>query len=523
MQRDPQSLQDQVFDVLIIGAGSHGACAARDAALRGLKVALIDKGDIGGATSHNSLKTIHGGIRYLQHLNFKRSLESIKEQTIWLRTAPQLVKPLQFLMPTYGHGLRGPLAMLAGISLFALLGLGRNKGLKASHKIPSGRVMSKDACLALAPNIKTEGLTGGALWYDAQVELSDRTILQVVEHAAELGAKIGTYTRAQHLLIENDHVKGIRTKDLLNDQEFEIRARCVLNAAGPWAGELLERHQALNTRLVLSKNMNLVTDLPAPEAAMAVQSSLASDSKIGDSKRLYFIVPWLGRAVVGTTHFAFDGKADELTVDSDEIRAFVKEINSAYPSLNLTEQNILYCYQGLLPASDDSNKDNAAQLHESKVIDHAKTHNTEGLISILSVKWTTARLVAERAIDQVTSKLNLKVAGCTSEEPLIDNRQLPYELHELNDDSIRAFCDAHIQHSMAITLCDILLRRSNDLALGRLGIQHVKKVAQSMQQHFNWNAEQQQQQTDELLRHWLPAELRQQIQIELQQNALWTR
>ena len=100
MKRDIEKLKSEQFDLLIIGGGSHGACAARDAALRGMKVALVDKGDICGATSHNSLKTIHGGIRYLQHLNFKRTLESIKEQKIWLRTAPHLVKPLPFLMPT---------------------------------------------------------------------------------------------------------------------------------------------------------------------------------------------------------------------------------------------------------------------------------------------------------------------------------------------------------------------------------------------------------------------------------------
>lgn len=524
MQRDIPSLKSHEFDLLIIGAGSHGACAARDAALRGMRVALIDKGDICGATSHNSLKTIHGGIRYLQHLNFKRSLESIKEQKIWLRTAPHLVKPLPFLMPTYGHGLRGPAAMFAGTTLFGLLGIGRNKHLRDDRKLPRAHVMSKAKCLALAPSISQDKLTGGALWYDAQAEYADRAIMQITEQACELGSFAANYVQADTLLLDQGRVTGVSATDLLTGNQFHIRAKSVLNAAGPWASELLAPHSQLQTNVALSKSMNLVTSLPAPEAAVAVQSTLTSDSVVGTTKRLYFIVPWMGRTVVGTTHFNFTGKPDELSIEHDEVLAFVDEINTAYPSLNLTAEQVLYCYQGLQPAVDDHNVDdkNAMQLHESKIIDHAKplkkTAPVEGLVSILSVKWTTARLVAQQAIDVIANKLG-NTAACTTEyQPIEDALNLPHQIHGLSNNELNAFCHAHIEHSMTVNLTDLVLRRSNDLVLGRLTIEQLIVVARTLQKHFNWSHDQQARQLTMLLDCWLPTRLRQQ----LLQTPLWT-
>ncbi len=526
MQRKPSELQNKQFDVLIIGGGSHGACAARDAALRGMSVALIDQGDICGATSHNSLKTIHGGIRYLQHLNFKRVLESIKEQKIWLRTAPHLVKPLPFLMPTYGHGARGPIAMFAGISLFRLFGMGRNKHLRSDRNLPAGSVMSKDKCLTLAPNIQQDKLSGGALWYDAQVEHADRAIMQIAEHANELGATVCNYIKATKLILSENQVIGVNATDMLNGESFSIQAKAVLNATGPWVSQLLKSHAKLETNISLVKSMNLVTSLPAPKVAMAVQSSRSSDSIVGDTKRLYFIVPWLGHAVVGTTHFNFAGQPDELSVDHQEILSFVDEINQAYPSLDLTAQDILYCYQGLAPEGElqshskqhDKPADNALLLHESKVLDHADEHKIEGLVSIFSVKWTTARLVAKHAIDMIASKIG-NVAPCLTEhEMVVDQQALPFEAHALSNDELLAFCKAHIEHSMTVSISDLLLRRTNDTILGKLSFEQIKILANAMRSHFDWNTQQQDQQQQALLQNWLPNHLR----TELENTPLWT-
>ena len=533
MKREPSKLQKTEFDVLIIGGGSHGACAARDAALRGLSVALVDKGDICGATSHNSLKTIHGGIRYLQHLNFKRVLESIKEQKIWLRTAPHLVRPLPFLMPTYGYGARGPLAMLAGITLFRLFSLGRNRHLKPNRKLPNSRVLSKQACLKLSPEVDQNSLTGGALWYDAQVEYADRAIMQIAEHASELGAVVCNHIKVVSLIWSKNNVGGAKVRDEVTGFEFEVNAKTVLNAAGPWASEILAPHDKIKTKLSLIKSMNLVTNRPAPKVAVAVQSSLSSDSVVGNTKRLYFSVPWLDKAVVGTTHFSFSGSPDQLTVDHHEITDFIEEINIAYPMLKLEAKDILYCYQGLSPeghsqeteteethnqkSHGDPKKQNSMQLHESKVIDHSQQHKVEGIVSIFSVKWTTARLVAEQAIDVVCKKLGKNDKGNTDVTPLQDKLKLPYVLNGLSDSEITRFCDAHIDHSMAINLSDVLLRRCNDAVLGDLDFHTAQVVARHMQSRLDWDEKQQQKQLDDLLCHWLPLELRQKFET----HSLW--
>jgi len=524
MKRDIEKLKSEQFDLLIIGGGSHGACAARDAALRGMKVALVDKGDICGATSHNSLKTIHGGIRYLQHLNFKRTLESIKEQKIWLRTAPHLVKPLPFLMPTYGHGMRGPLAMLAGITLFRMLGIGRNRALREDKKIPAGRLMSASECLKRAPNIKTDKLTGGALWYDAQIEHADRAVMQVSQHAYELGSTICNYVEIDQLLIDQNKIIGAIAIDRLNGSSFTIKAKSVLNAAGPWASEVLSNTPKLAINTSLVKSMNLVTRLSAPEAAIAVQSKLSSDSVVGSTKRLYFIVPWLGRAVIGTTHFEFNGKADDLSIENQEILSFVDEINLAYPSLKLKADDVLYCYQGLAPAGEEhqqketeANSENALRLHESKVIDHSKMHQLEGLVSIFSIKWTTSRLIAKQAVDLIAEKLGNKTSCSTHIEPIVDKLELPYLTAELSDAELESFCEAHIEHSLSAKLDDLLLRRTNDTVLDKLTIDQIKVIARAMQTRLNWNAHQRDQQLESLLRTKLPKQLKH----ELEQTTLW--
>lgn len=529
MKRKPTLLKEQQFDVLIIGGGSHGACAARDAALRGMKVALIDKGDICGATSHNSLKTIHGGIRYLQHLNFKRVFESIKEQKIWLRTAPHLVKPLPFLMPTYGHGARGPFAMFVGVTLFRVLGWGRNRHLQANRQLSAGSVIGKAECINLAPNINTEKLSGGALWFDAQVEHADRAIMQIAEHADELGATICNYVCATELVFNNDTVIGAKVLDSITGDTFTISAKTVLNATGPWVSNLLRPHNKLATPVSLIKSMNLVTRLPAPKVAVAVQSKLASDSMIGASKRLYFVVPWLNKAVVGTTHFSFNDSPDALSVEHEEILSFIDEINQAYPTFNLTAEDVLYCYQGLTPEGDhhaddspsnehghDSSK-NAIQLHESKVIDHEKEHQIKGIVSIFSVKWTTARLVAKQSVDLIAKKINNSVKCTTAFEKITDKQQLPFKTVDLSENQLIAFCQSHIEHSMCCHLSDLLLRRTNDLVLGHMSFKEIQTVAHTMQRHFAWNTEQQELQLQTLLSHWLPNEIRKQ----LLSNPLW--
>lgn len=492
MQRNLKALENTEFDLLVIGAGIHGACIARDAALRGLKVALIDKQDLCSATSHNSLKTIHGGIRYLQHFNIKRTLESIKEQHIWLKTAPHLTKPLPFLMPTYGHGTRGKLMMTMGIVLYEILGWSRNRALLKDKKLMRGRIMNKSKLLASAPFSQKHKLTGGATWTDAQIEQADRAVLELCEQTSQLDGCIANYVEAVGLLIDEKTSKiyGVNVIDACNPhaQAFSIRAKTVINAAGPWVCKFLHNSNACyNLQVDLTKSMNLVTTKSASQYAIGLQSKRESDAKIGSSKRLYFLVPWLGKTILGTTHFPFKGDINRLGYDEHEMQQFLNEVNEAYKGIDLNLDDILYCYQGLTPANDDDKNTKASRAHHSRVIDHSND-GIAGLYSVVSVKWTTARAVAKRAVDYIAQNMATAKACTTHKTPVLDSFRDMQNLADKNDAQLRAICLIHIEQTMAAHLSDMLLRRTNDLVLDRLHTRQIALIVSFFQEHFNWSS-----------------------------------
>ncbi len=496
MKRDIKTLESTEFDVLVIGAGVHGACVARDASLRGLKVALIDQGDICGATSHNSLKTIHGGIRYLQHLNFRRTLSSIREQTIWLRTAPKRVKPMPFMMPTYGHGMRGPLAMLAGIILYAIVGIGRNKGLKADSRIRAGRVVSKQRCLSIAQGLPKKNLSGAAIWNDAQVSEADQTVLEIAEDAYQHGAVVANYIKAIDFVSKpqesHARVNGARVIDVLSQKEFNIKARCVVNASGPWLMHQLTQSdlgEQFSQQVPLVKSMNVVTRRALSDHALSFYSQHQSDSVLGNTKRLYFVVPWKGAAIFGTTHFPHQGNANDLDQNAADVQSFIDEINAGYPALNLGKEDVLYCYQGLTPADAmDDSADKAQRLHESKVVDHRQEDNVDGVVSIISIKWTTARLVAEQCTDLVSKKLDHHKSCVTRTRPIPELKPLR-TLSELSGQALEEQMKAHIDTTLACHLDDVLLRRTDDFVLEKLTLEQLKVIADTLSQQLGWTTQ----------------------------------
>ena len=505
MKRDTQSLQTKEFDLVIIGAGVHGACVARDASLRGMSVALIDKGDLCGATSHNSLKTIHGGIRYLQHLNIARTWASIREQRYWLLTAADRVKPLPFMMPTYGHGLRGPLAMLAGIVLYAIIGLGRNIGLKARSRIKMGRVVSASQCQKLAANVPAQGLSGAAIWDDAQVEDADQTVLEIIEHASQYGAVVANYVEATDFLVDTNTVTGVKAKDQLNKQTFEIKGRCVVNATGPWIAEQLGRSslsKPLAMQVPLVKSMNIVTKTKLNDHAISFYSQHNSDSLVGKTKRLYFAVPWKDYSMFGTTHFPYREDKVQSKPEQAEIQSFVDEINEAYPSLRLKLDDVLYCYQGLTPADAAEDNSSSKRLHESKVIDHAQSENIDKLVSIVSIKWTTARRIAEQCTNIVAQKL-ANTQKCLTRHTQIPTIGLSRELAHLNEDELEQHCNALIEKTMPMSLADFLLRRTDDFICDKLNEQQLGTIVECFSQRFNWSQERQLEEIEALQNTYL--------------------
>ncbi|MGH7578854.1 MAG: FAD-dependent oxidoreductase, partial [Gemmatimonadales bacterium] len=241
MRRDLNQLAGSEHDVLVIGGGIQGACIAWDAALRGLRVALVERDDFGGATSANSLRIVHGGIRYLARGDFPRMRESIQERSALLRIAPGLVEPLPVLVPTGPRGVPGRLAFGAALALTHLLSPTRNRHLLPDRRIAAGRVVSRAECLRLCPALDPGVVTGGALWYDARMTRPERLTLAFVVSAASAGAQVANHAEAGGFEIEDGVVRSVEVVDHLTGQRHRVRARQVVIAAGPWTETLAAR------------------------------------------------------------------------------------------------------------------------------------------------------------------------------------------------------------------------------------------------------------------------------------------
>ncbi len=431
MQRNLSHLASEEYDILVVGAGIYGACAARDASLRGLKVAIIDKGDFGSATSQNSLKTIHGGLRYLQQADVIRMRESIRERRTLMKIAPQFVHPLPCIMPTYGHLTKGREALFIGLLINDMIGFDRNRLRDPEKRLPRGHVISKRKVAELLPGIATEGLTGGAIWYDCQTHNSERLLLSFLLAAADEGARAANYVEAAGLLMRGGRAIGIAAIDRISGDKFELRAKVVLNTTGPWAGNFLDRLGAMpqGPPLMLSSAINLVTRSLIDGYALGISSRaglIEEDAFVRRGARLYFIAPWRGVSLVGTAYAPYEGDPDSYQVTEREIAGLIGEINRAYPAGELTRADVKAVHAGLLPMDKVSGRTGEVVLSKHyRLIDHRMHDGRDGLISVIGVKYTTARDVAEKAVDIALRKLGSKFVASRSGEVPIYGGHIP--------------------------------------------------------------------------------------------------
>ena len=530
MQRNLSTFQSARYDILVIGGGIYGACIARDAALRGLHVALLECGDFGNATSHNSLKLIHGGLRYLQHLDFVRVRQSVRERRIWLGMAPHLVHPLKCVIPTIGHGTRGPEALWCGLKLYEVLSFDRNRGMPSERWIPKGGVLSRKQLLELIPGLDADDISGGAFWYDAQAIDTDRLLIEVVQGAVDAGAEVANYLAVNDFLHDNGRVSGVRATDKLLGEELEIHARMTINAAGPWISKLVSK--ALNGRKSaytsgLTRGMNLVTRSLDADYAFGVPSARTSDAVLGSSKRLFFITPLDGCTMIGTSHLPYSGNPDDCTYTENDAQAFLQEINAAYPSAHLTMNDVRYWYGGLTPAEEDSGQGEVKRSRQSELFDHARQDGLDGLISVNGVKYTTARLSAEKAVDLAIRKLGRQPLTCLSGvTPLPGARNAPatgyqqkghasrdLQLYGCNADRIQALmepgsapdheavfkarCRYAIDQEMAVRLQDVVLRRTSLAQQGKFTEGMLDWCATTMAQQLQWSDDRKQRELED--------------------------
>ena len=399
MTRDIDALSARTFDVLVVGGGIYGLTIACDAAQRGLTVALIERDDFGSGSSFNHLRTIHGGLRYLQHCDLARSRESIRERRTLARIAPHTVRPLLFALPLYRSFMKGRTAMRTGFLLDRLVSFDRNRGVPASHRLARGRVVSKSEAIERFPGLRRRGLTGAATWYDYVTTESDRLTFSWALAAAGHGAVLANHVEALAPMVDGRRVIGVRATDRLAGAAIEISARVTVNATGAVVDELL-KPLGLSTRLPLLKSMNLVTNRDAGEEALGGLSA---------SGRSFFLVPWRGRALFGTWESTRPAAPTDTGVKEDEVTHFIDDLNQAFPALELKWADISLVHRGVVPAAPGANGSVTLEGHE-QIRDHSTQGpggpgTIDGLVSVAGTKYTTARAVAERVTNTLAAKL----------------------------------------------------------------------------------------------------------------------
>lgn len=381
MKRTPEALTDGVFDLLILGGGITGAGVALDAVTRGLRVALIDKGDFASGTSSLSSKLIHGGLRYLEQGDFHLVYEALHERGRLLRNAPHLVHPLRFVLPFYENARVPAWKFRTGLVLYDVLAGVRN--IRRSRATSFSRLRHE------FPGLRTEGLRGGAEYFDAQMD-DARLCLEVLRTAALHGAVIANYIEA----IAFDGPNRVRVRDHHGGRESSIAAKQVLNATGPWC-DTVRRLAGDNDGPLLqpTKGVHLIAGDRGLHAAFLLLHPADG--------RVFFVIPWLNKTLLGTTDTVSEDSPDELTITSEDVSYLLAGYNH-YFTPALSDADVLGSFVGLRPLIRSrpgvpSDLSREFQIHTSP----------SGLLTAAGGKYTTYRHMAEIITDTIVRRLKL--------------------------------------------------------------------------------------------------------------------
>ena len=424
MQRQEhlQRLKEELFDILVIGGGITGACIAHDAALRGFSVALIERRDFGGFTSSASSKLLHGGIRYLPKGQVWKVRESGREQMIFQQLAPHLVNWKPFLIPTeQGLSLsKGAWALKTAMKIYKLCHFGLEDLLdNPAGKPPRGPFLNVEKALAAAPQLRSiERLSGAQVLFESHMHSSERMNLAFLKTAVSNRAAIANYLEAEQYLTAEGRVEGVAVRDTLTDKQFPLRSHLTINSAGPASQALNRSVPGLQLRLKkeltgFARGVHLVTRQVHPEYALALTTRKKTEGFVTRGGRHFFIIPWRGRSLIGTTNVPFKGTFDQVRVTQKDIDEFLIDINEALPDLHLTRQDVHYAYTGLYPLIVRKIEEDKYQgTGEYQLVDHEVTDRTPGVITALGAKFTTARNVAEKTVDLAAQKISEQKKPC---------------------------------------------------------------------------------------------------------------
>ncbi len=419
--RDFQTIQNQTYDLIIIGGGINGAGIARDAALRGLKTILIEKEDFGSGTTSVPTRLVHGGLRYLEYFEFALVRESLREREVLLHIAPHLVKPLMLTIPIYDRGSRPYWQIQAGMILYDVFSFDKT--------LLPHRMLPKQQFKQLFRQINADGLNGGAQYYDAQVAYAERLCLENAIAAQMAGATVLNYVAVTQLERQGNQIAGIVCQDCLTDKMFTIQGSkqaIVVNTAGPWVDRVCHSGVRNDSPAPIGKTQKIggtkgshlmVDPFPgAPETALYVEAK--------QDGRPFFIVPWLDMYLIGTTDIHFQGDLDRCKASNEEIDYLLAETNDIIPTAQLTRQDVKFTYSGVRPLPNQDGKKPGSITRKHILYDHSD-EGAVNLISLIGGKLTTYRHVGEEMVDAVYQKQGRLPPPCMTEEKPLPGAIVP--------------------------------------------------------------------------------------------------
>ena len=515
------------YDIVVIGGGINGAGIARDAATRGLRVLLLEKNDFGGGTTSWSSRLIHGGLRYLEYAEISLVYESLRERRILREVAPHLVKPIRLTIPVYESGRRGPLVIRLGMLAYDLLSLGK--------RIPRHRMLSRDELIRAEPGLNRQGLKAGAQYYDGQVTFTERLVMENVLSASAAGADVRNYSPAIGINVRERCVKAVQFLDRTTGREAEVAAGVVINAAGPWVDRVLATvNREVRRFMGGTKGSHIVVDPFEGAPADACYVEARQDG------RPFFIIPWNGQYLIGTTDIRYDGDPEVLTPSAEEIDYLISETNQVIPSAALSRDDINFSYAGVRPLPRHNKGPESAITRKHIIMKHRRV--ARGLISIIGGKITTYRNLAEQAVNAAVRYLNANAGKCSTRTALLPGaKDLDAVRQRLGSDSrfsdaaverllsvygggaaqileiageapLNAFIDAErtilaaepvhaIRNEMATNLIDIVHRRTMAGLMRDQGASVAGRIAEFAAREAGWDAAERARQLNELARY----------------------
>jgi glycerol-3-phosphate dehydrogenase len=398
------------FDLIIIGGGINGVAIAREAQLAGVNVLLLERDDLCSGTSAASTRLIHGGLRYLEHAEFSLVYESLAEREHLLKTAPHLVEPLEIFLPLTGDSRRGPFMIRIGMNLYDLLSWRKS--------LPSHRMLNRAGMLEALPGLEGSGLVGGAAYFDAQVRYPERLVVENALDAEANGATIALRTGVREILIEQNRVTGVVWDG--EGSSGTARAPVVVNAAGPWVDMVLG---PISKRRLIggTKGSHLIAEPFMGAPSKAVYAEAVSDG------RPFFVIPWNGLYLIGTTDVRYDDDPSNASMTGDEYRYLVAETRQLFPGARDLEQRVCYTCSGIRPLPPTEGVSEGAITRRHLIKRH---RDVDGLFSIIGGKLTTHRALAVDCLKKLRRRL-----GISGKSPS-KNRALPGALVDDERDAL---------------------------------------------------------------------------------------